>query len=465
MRFLPSSILSKSTMKIVVDQEFQSLIPPLSEDEFAILKNNIESDGCREPIVLWSSDDRLVIVDGHNRYRICNELEIKFDTVLYDFSGRDEVKLWIINNQFGRRNINDFQRAELALKAEPLIAARAKERMISGVKANPTANLPEGTSETRDELAALAGISARNISKAKNIIEDGAPELLEKVRSGDVSINAASNIAELPRERQAEIVARGEEEIKRAYKEITAKKQEEKQLKLAQKKEEILKATSRDISGNKPTVFEKDCIEFLDEITDESVDLLITDPPYSTDVDDIERFAENWLPVALNKIKSNGRAYICIGAYPKEIKAYLDVLHQQDKFIVDCPLIWTYRNTLGVTPKFKYNLNYQVVLHLYTEESDPLDTSITNEMFSVQDINAPDGRLGDRFHAWQKPDELAFRLIRHSTKDGDLVVDPFACTGTFLIAASKLNRSGSGCDISKDNLKIAESRGCHVIYA
>jgi hypothetical protein len=45
---------------------------------------------------------------------------------------------------------------KLALKAEPLIAARAKERMISGVKANPTANLPEGTSETRDELAELA---------------------------------------------------------------------------------------------------------------------------------------------------------------------------------------------------------------------------------------------------------------------------------------------------------------------
>ena len=85
-------------------------------------------------------------------------------------------------------------------------------------------------------------------------------------------------------------------------------------------------------------------------------------------------------------------------------------------------------------------------------------------MFSVQDINAPDGRQGDRYHTWQKPEELGLRLIRHSTKEGDLVLDPFACTGTFPIAAAKLNRKAIGGDISAENLKIAESRGCHVIY-
>ena len=108
----------------------------------------------------------------------------------------------------------------------------------------------------------------------------------------------------------------------------------------------------------------------------------------------------------------------------------------------------------------KYNLNYQVVLHLYSEDSDELDTSNTNEMFSVQDINAPDGRIGNRFHAWQKPDELARRLIKQGSKEGDLVVDCFACTGTFLIEAAKQGRSAVGCDISHENLLIAEKRGC-----
>ena len=57
-----------------------------------------------------------------------------------------------------------------------------------------------------------------------------------------------------------------------------------------------------------------------------SVDLLVTDPPYSTDIENIEEFAEAWLPNALDKVKQTGRAYISIGAYPREIKAYLRLL-------------------------------------------------------------------------------------------------------------------------------------------
>jgi DNA modification methylase len=71
--------------------------------------------------------------------------------------------------------------------------------------------------------------------------------------------------------------------------------------------------------------------------------------------------------------------------------------------------------------------------------------------------------LGDRFHTWQKPDELARRLISHTTKEKDLVVDCFACTGTFLLEASKLGRRGLGCEINAGFAKIAEERGCCVL--
>jgi DNA modification methylase len=76
--------------------------------------------------------------------------------------------------------------------------------------------------------------------------------------------------------------------------------------------------------------------------------------------------------------------------------------------------------------------------------------------------NKPDPRKGDWYHGWQKPMSLAEKLIRHSTKKGDSVVDPFVGTGTFLLAASKLGRIGIGADISMENLKIAESRGCRI---
>jgi site-specific DNA-methyltransferase (adenine-specific) len=206
-----------------------------------------------------------------------------------------------------------------------------------------------------------------------------------------------------------------------------------------------------------------DCVDFLNTFEDNSIDLLITDPPYSTDVKNINDFAEMWVDLALSKIKENGRAYICIGGYPKEINAYLNILLKQSKFIVDNPLIWSYKNTLGITPKMKYNLNYQIILHLYSENSRELDTSITNEMWSVMEINAPDGRIGNRYHTWQKPDELGMRLIKHSTIENDLVVDCFACTGTFVLMAAKLNRIAKGCDIDENNLLIAKQRGCITI--
>src|SRR5258708_33719065 len=83
------------------------------------------------------------------------------------------------------------------------------------------------------------------------------------------------------------------------------------------------------------------------------------------------------------------------------------------------------------------------------------------EQFSVADINAPDGRQADRYHAWQKPDDLAERFIRHATQPGDTVLDPFAGTGTFLLAAARLGRNAAGCAIDLAMLAIAARPGCH----
>lgn len=224
---------------ILIDKEFQALIPKLSEKEYAQLEANILADGCREPLVVWQfrneNIDRgisseVVLIDGHNRYEICTKNHIEYEIVEYQFTDRDEAKLWIIKNQFGRRNISDFVRAELALQAEPLIAAKAKERQGCGQGGVLlSANLPEAKSiDTRDELATMANVSARNISKVKHIIETGSTELIDQVRTNHISINAAETIATLPKNEQVEIVARGEKEILQAAKEIRGKKAEKK---------------------------------------------------------------------------------------------------------------------------------------------------------------------------------------------------------------------------------------------
>lgn len=188
-------------------------------------------------------------------------------------------------------------------------------------------------------------------------------------------------------------------------------------------------------------------------------DLLMTDPPYSTEVEDIEAFAQTWLPLALSKVRSTGRAYVCIGAYPRELRAYLNV---RTCWRVAQVLVWSYRNTLGPKPAMEYKQNWQAILYFYGPDASPLDCPLLTEQFSAQEISAPDGRAGGRYHAWQKPDTLAEQLIRHATRPGDVVYDIFSGTGTFLLAAQRLGRIGLGCDRSEEMLAIAKKRGCFI---
>ncbi len=216
---------------------------------------------------------------------------------------------------------------------------------------------------------------------------------------------------------------------------------------------------SQETSGNIALLRIGDGIGYVPETP---YDLLLTDPPYSTDVDDIDSFAQSWLPNALENVKPTGSAYVFIGAYPDELKAYLNV-SVPEHMTMKQVLVWTYKNTLGNNPKDRYKQNYQACLFYRGVDAPDLDCPLTNEQWAVQEINAPDGRVGDRYHAWQKPIEIAERFIRHSTKQGDTVFDPFACTGTFLIAASKLGRNGYGFEINTDNAEIARKRGVRII--
>ena len=408
--------------KLTINPKFQNELLPLSKEEHRQLTENIIKDGCLTPIIVWNN----TVVDGHNRYEICTRNNIPFTTSSMEFSNESAVIDWINKNQAGRRNYTkeqiDYIIGKRYINSKKDNGVRGKEKTGQIVQAFSTA----------EKLAKEYTINEKTVRRLAKFADkvDSTPDLK------DALINKVS---------------------------IKQIERENKQNKLAIKLKENAKLSKASVKNNKPTVVNQHYKEFLNAIDNDSIDTLITDPPYSTDITDINAFVNDWLPLALAKVKPNGRCYICAGAYPIEIQAYLNVLLKQTKFIVDNPLIWTYRNTLGVTPKNKYNLNYQMIWHLYSAKTPQLDTAITNQMFSVQDINAPDGRQGDRFHTWQKPDELAERFILHGTQENDLIIDPFCGTGTFLIAAAKMNRIAKGCDINKDNLKIAIERGCKII--
>jgi hypothetical protein len=92
---------------IIIDEEIQSLIPPLRSNELAKLRESISAEGCRDPLVVWK--DQAVLLDGHNRYAICKEAGLGYRTIELDFPDKDHAMLWILKNQLGRRNLGDYQ--------------------------------------------------------------------------------------------------------------------------------------------------------------------------------------------------------------------------------------------------------------------------------------------------------------------------------------------------------------------
>lgn len=179
---------------MTIDEEFQKLIPPLTDDEYQQLEENCIKEGIREAILVWDRGDDLVIVDGHNRYKIAREHNLKWSHKVMNFESREAVKEWIIKNQFGRRNLTPYDRSLLALKLKPIIAKKAKENERkgggSGVSGRQKSDNPTTTAKV---LAKVAGVSHDTIHKVEKIEAEATPQVKEAVRQGKLSINQAYN--------------------------------------------------------------------------------------------------------------------------------------------------------------------------------------------------------------------------------------------------------------------------------
>ncbi len=98
---------------IRIDPELDGLIPPLAPDELEQLETSLKQEGCREPLIVWQAGDDYILVDGHNRYRLCQKNNISFDIRLKTFESRAEVKDWMFGNQMARRNLSALQMSYL----------------------------------------------------------------------------------------------------------------------------------------------------------------------------------------------------------------------------------------------------------------------------------------------------------------------------------------------------------------
>lgn len=179
---------------IKIDPEFQKLIPPLAQEELMLLENSILHDGCRDPLVVWQGHN--ILLDGHNRYRICNRSKTPFATVELAMADREAAKAWIITNQLGRRNLPPYVRVELAMLLEPLLTAQAKERRATGMLSR-VGSRPKGVRElatapirVRGQIAKASGASDNTVFQSMVIMKEADEPTKAKLRTGELSINA-----------------------------------------------------------------------------------------------------------------------------------------------------------------------------------------------------------------------------------------------------------------------------------
>ena len=183
--------------------ELAGLLPPLSGEQLAALEADLLQNGCYSPVIV---NEELVIVDGHNRYEICNKLDIPYEIKEQSFSGRDEVIAWICANQLGRRNISEEPRKYLI--GRQYEAEKKVQRNGDGYnqyRPNPCKKGRHTDEESGRRTAARLGkehnVSGTTVLKyskysaALDAINQNAPELTAQILSGAYKISYENIIA------------------------------------------------------------------------------------------------------------------------------------------------------------------------------------------------------------------------------------------------------------------------------
>ena len=229
-------------MELKIDEGLKAYIDPLTPDEHESLERSILAEGCRDSLVVWGD----LLIDGHNRYGICQKHGLPFNTVqATQFKNMDDVHLWMIDQHLGRRSVSDFQRGVLALRKREIIAERraAAAAAVNAAKAEAgeqssdapwegdtdpvvaqalasVAKVPDDALDTREALARAARLSAGQVKMIETIQEKAAPEVVAAVKSGEISLNAAAVVATLPEQEQQAVAAEGADALKQAAKRV-----------------------------------------------------------------------------------------------------------------------------------------------------------------------------------------------------------------------------------------------------
>ena len=253
------------------ERDRYQIMPALSAAQHAELLDDIQARGV---LVAVEYDEDGAILDGHHRVQICSELGITDwpRVVRHGLSEADKFIHALLMNVH-RRQLTDAQKAVLALDILPHLEEQARERQ--GERTDIVERIPRGNEgKARDQAAAAVAVNARYISDTKRIARE-APQLLEKMRAGDLSVPAAMR-----------------------------------QLKDDEHKANLHRPVTVNLYRG---IHRGDFRELSSQIADDSVELVFTDPPY--DSDEAIALYEDAARVAARILKPGGSFIAYSGQY------------------------------------------------------------------------------------------------------------------------------------------------------
>ena len=212
-------------------------------------------------------------------------------------------------------------------------------------------------------------------------------------------------------------------------------------------------------------IHQTDCLPFMQSLPDKCIDLIVTDPPYGIDLDTdfsgmVSRLGGykgklqgntndkvandidfQWQPY-WEEIKRIGKKFVIFGG---------DYFIERDVFITGSMSIWDKRLTESADKMF--GSCYEAIWFYPPQKRSIIRYKWAGIFGMEKEL------INKRLHPTQKPQELMNILVRdNSDKDTDIIFDPFAGSGTTLVAAKQLGRRWLGCEISEKYCKIAEER-------
>lgn len=401
-----------------------NIFPEMQPDDYLRLKTDLLTNGYDTTLPIWLFEGK--IIDGWNRQRACNEIGLQPVYAYFDGSKLDAIEFIMRTNK--RRNLNSSQWATVAINADEIIQSikdqveQERRRKISerenvanqytqkvemGELIPPSANTKKEQNKTRTILAGMFNTNPRYIDQA-NRLKETDPETFELVSQG------VKTLPEVEKEKKAQSIAAERKAKEEAGRLIT----------------------NLDIDfrlGDFETVFS--------DIPDGSIDCIITDPPYP------KEFLECWTKLARfakRVLKPNG---FCI-AYSGQM--YLpEVMSRMSEHL---DYYWTFAvyhtgqtqivNGVNLICRWKPVLIFQ---------NGKQKISNTIQDYFISESREKTG------HDWQQSLSGVRYLIEMFTNEGDLICEPFAGSGTTIVAAKQMNRKIVASEIDETAYNICKS--------